>query len=135
MHRSKIVKKKIIKIESYISADTNELEQYLQDPFTDFIYTNQAYNDILKLIKEVTAYETIKKIPNYLSVLIVSGSKDVFGKLGKGPKWFYDTLLNNGVRDLSIKLYEDSYHDILHDQQRREVYKDILEWFNDRTYV
>ena len=135
MHRLKIVKKKIIKIESYISADTNELEQYLQDPFTDFIYTNQAYNDILKLIKEVTAYETIKKIPNYLSVLIVSGSKDAFGKLGKGPKWFYDTLLNNGVRDLSIKLYENSYHDILHDQQRREVYKDILEWFNDRTYV
>lgn len=32
MHRSKIVKKKIIKTEPYISADANELEQYLEDP-------------------------------------------------------------------------------------------------------
>lgn len=135
MHRSKIVKKTIAKTESYITSDLNELEQYQQDPFTDFIYTNQAYNDILKLIKEVTSYETIKKIPNYLSVLIVSSLKDPFGQLGRGPKCFFDSLLNNGVRDLSIKLYEDSYHDILHDQQRLEVYKDILDWFNERTFV
>lgn len=135
MHRSKIVKKAIVKNERYITSDLNELDLYQQDPFTDFIYTNQAYIDIFKLIKEVTAFETIKKIPDYLSVLIVAGLKDSFGKLGKGPKCFYELLLKKGVKDLSFKLYADSHQDILHDHQRVEVYNDILDWLNERTFV
>ncbi|MCI9630088.1 alpha/beta fold hydrolase [Thomasclavelia cocleata] len=135
MYRSKLIKKAIVKCETYITSDLNELELYHQDPFTDFIYTNQAYNDILKLIKEVTLSETIKKIPDYLSVFIVSGLKDSFGRFGKGPKWLYDNLLDKGVKDLSLKLYENSHQDILHDCQRLEVYKDILEWLNERTFI
>lgn len=135
MHRSKTVKRSIIKSESYITSDLNELEQYHQDPFTDFIYTNKAYNDILKLIKEVNSDVSIKKIPSYLSVLIISGLKDPFGRLGKGPKWLYNNLLKKGVKDLSFKLYEDSHQDILHDQQRLIIFNDVLEWLNERTFI
>ena len=135
MHRSKMVKKKIIKIEAYKSSDNRELERYKQDPFTDFIYTNQAYSDILKMIKEVNAADTIQKIPDYLSVLLVSGTKDTFGSLGEGPKWLYNQFLNHGIKDLSINLYKNSHQDILHDQERLEVYKDILDWLNERTFI
>lgn len=135
MHRSKRVRKTIAKSDTYIIEDEKELELYQQDPFTDFIYTNQSYNDILKLIKEVSSQEVIKKTPDYLSVLIISGLKDPFGKLGIGPKWFYHSLLNKGIKDLTFKLYEDSHQDILHDRQRRMVYQDVLDWLNERTFV
>lgn len=111
------------------------MEKYRDDPFTGFVYTNQAYSDILKLIKEVTSISTIEKIPDYLSILIISGLKDAFGMLGKGPKWFYERLLDRGVKDLTLKLYDNSHQDILHDNQRREVYLDILTWLNERTYI
>lgn len=142
MNRSKTIHKNIInrlifqnKNGSYISDDERELQQYKLDPFTDFIYTNEAYDEVLALIKEVSSMQSIKKIPEYLSVYIVSGLKDAFGKFGNGPKWLYETLKNNGVKDISLSLYENSHHDILHDVERLVVYQDILDWLNARTYI
>lgn len=142
MHRSKTVRKNVInriiahnKSGTYVTGDLHELEQYEQDPFTDFTYTNKACAEVFKIIKDVSMQQNIKKIPNYLSLLIVSGVKDPFGKFGKGPKWLYETLKQQGIRDLDLLLYEKSYQDILHDKQRLEVYRDILEWLNQRTFV
>lgn len=135
MHRSKTLKKRLLKTKPYVTSDLEELEKYQDDPFTGFVYTNQAYCDILKLIREVTATSTIEKIPNYLSILIVSGLKDAFGMSGQGPRWFYKRLLDKGIKDLTLKLYDNSHQDILHDNQRREVYFDILKWLNERTYI
>lgn len=142
MYRSKTFKKRLVnnfenmtKTKTFLTSVANEIEQYQQDPFTDFIYTNKAYFEVLNLIKEVSAEDTITKIPDYLSVYIVSGANDPFGYLGKGPKWLYDKFTEKGIRDLSLKLYENSYQDILHDCQRLEVYKDILDWLNERTYI
>lgn len=135
MHRSRTVKKNLSKTRPYVIEDLEELEKYQEDPFTGFVYTNQAYCDILKLVKEVTSSDMIAQIPNHLSVLIISGVHDVFGKLGKGPKWLYERLKNNGLSDISFKLYEDSHHDILHDKERKLVYNDILKWLNERTFI
>ena len=40
-----------------------ELEQYQQDPFTDFTYMNNAYEEVFGLIKKVSTIQNIKKIP------------------------------------------------------------------------
>lgn len=141
MHRSKTIRKNVInrligksKNATYITADLQELEQYRQDPFTDFTYTNNACEELFNLLKNVSSLQTIKKIPEYMSVLIVSGHKDPFGKFGEGPKWLYEQLNKQGINDLSIKLYDKSHQDLIHDQERLVVYKDILDWLNDRTF-
>ena len=142
MHRSKTVRKNVInqlisrtKNATYVTGDARELEQYQQDPFTDFTYTNNAYEEVFGLIKKVSTIQNIKKIPEYLSVLIISGAKDPFGKFGVGPKWLYEALSHQGVKDITLSLYDRSHHDLLHDQQRLEVYKDVLDWLNQRTFV
>lgn len=142
MHRSKTVHRKVInrlicanENITYENGDKYEKKLYLQDPFTDFIYPNNAYNVLFKMIKDVTAIENIKKIPDYLSVLITSGKQDPFGQNGQGPTWLYQTLKNQGLRDISINLYDHSHQDILHDTERKIVYKDILDWLNERTFI
>ena len=67
--------------------------------------------------------------------MIISGAKDPFGKFGAGPKWLYEALSHQGVKDITLSLYDRSHHDLLHDQQRLEVYKDVLDWLNQRTFV
>ncbi len=142
MHRSRTIQRNLInRIVSknrdsfYITDDKREMQQYLDDPFTNFIYTNNAYQQFFELIKDVSNQENIKKIPDYVSVLILSGKKDPFGNFGMGPKWLYDHLKAQGQKDLEIKIYNDSHGDILHDSQRLEVYQDILDWLNARTFV
>ena len=146
MHRSKTVQKaitahlnaKFLPVKTtidYLTNDPQERKRYLEDPMTNFTYTNKGYKDILNLVRLVSKDSMVAKIPKYLSVLIISGKKDIFGNMGKGPKNLYQKYKKHGIDDLEIKLYEDSRHDILHELNRKEVYKDILQWLNNRTYT
>ncbi len=120
---------------NYKTQDQTQLKKYIDDPMTDFIYTNQAYLDILKYLKGVNEIEEIDKIPTYLSIFIISGKKDAFGKKGKGPLWLYKHLKQKHIKDLTYHLYESDYQDILHEVNRKEVYHDVLQWLNQRTYI
>lgn len=119
----------------YLTRDPQERKKYQDDPMTDFIYTSKGYNQILQLTKEVSSDTLINKIPNYLSLLIISGEKDIFGNMGIGPKWLYDKYKKNGVKDVELKIYPDCRHDLLHELNLAEVYQDILNWLNERTYI
>lgn len=146
MHRSRTIKRVLttrwnaaflpVKTSvDYLTSDPQERKRYLDDPMTDFTYTNKSYCDMLHLVRLVAKEEVIEATPDYLSLLIISGKKDVLGRMGKAPEWLYQKYKNKGVRDVELILYKDSRHDILHELNRKEVYKDILKWLNSRTYV
>ncbi|MFV0394580.1 MAG: serine aminopeptidase domain-containing protein [Coprobacillaceae bacterium] len=146
MHRSKTIKKRLenrwnnkfmpIKTKvDYLTSDPQERKRYEEDPMTNFTYTNKAYQDIFRIMKNANNQEWIKRTPEYMSIFIISGKKDIFGGMGNGPRWLYEQYKLNGVRDLEIQLYPDSRHDILHERNRKAVYQDILTWLNERTYI
>ncbi len=56
-----------------------------------FVYTNQAYHDILEYIKYVSDEDHLKHIPDYLPVYLLSGG---FDNLTKNGKRYYKTLSN-----------------------------------------
>ena len=87
------------------------------------------------LIKKVSTIQNIKKIPEYLSVLIISGAKDPFGKIGVGPKWLYEALSHQGVKDITLSLMIVVIMIYYTINKRLEVYKDVLDWLNQRTFV
>jgi lysophospholipase len=146
MHRSKTIKKRLenrwnvkfmpVKTEvDYLTTDPKERERYQEDPMTNFAYTNKGYKDIFRIIKNTNNQKLITKTPTYMSILIISGKKDIFGGMGKGPQWLYDKYVKRGIKDIEIQLYPDSRHDILHEKSRMLVYQDILKWLNGRTYI
>ena len=65
-----------------------------------------------------------KQIP----ILLVSGDKDPVGDCGKVVKKTYEALNKAGVKNVSMKLYPGDRHDILHEKDKQNVYKDIEEW-------
>jgi lysophospholipase len=146
MHRSKTIKKRLesrwnhkftthkTKLD-YLTTDAHERKIYREDPMTDFIYTNKGYQDMNKIMKKINRLKWIEKIPSYISILIISGEEDVFGKMGQGPRWLYEACKRSGIFDVELKMYSESRHDILHEKNRRIVYQDILSWLNNRTYI
>lgn len=140
MHRSPVLKKSFdayiqrgIK-GNYKTDDEDEWDLYVDDPMTDFIYTNQAYRDILEYIDYTSQRENIKKIPNYTPIYLLSGKKDNFSHQGKDTEKLYDILKSLSFYDINYKIY-DKKQDILHEVNKREVFKDILSWLMERTYV
>jgi acylglycerol lipase len=63
-----------------------------------------------------------------LPLLILHGTADKAAK-SSGSQFFYDTA---GSTDKTLKLYEDHYHDLLHDLGSGLVMRDILDWINKR---
>lgn len=140
MHRSPVLKKSL---DTYMQRglkgnfktdDEEEWNRYADDPMTDFIYTNQAYRDILDYILYTSAIDNIKKIPSYTSLLLLAGKHDNFSHQGKDVKKLYDIFNSLSFQDVEYKIY-DKKQDILHEVHKREVYKDILHWLLERTYV
>lgn len=140
MHRSAVLKKSL---DTYIQRgikghykmdDEIEKNLYIDDPMTDFIYTNQAYRDILEYIKYTSQRENINKIPHYTPLYLLSGNNDNFSHHGDDTKKFYDICQSLSFSDIDYKIY-DRKQDILHDINKREIYKDILNWLMARTYV
>ena len=80
-------------------------------------------------------YYTQKHIPDYLPVYLLSGGFDNLTKNGKDTIKLYQILKGNGLKDLQYKIYDNKRQDILHDNNYRDVYHDIMHWLDERTYI
>ena len=68
----------------------------------------------------------IKKM-KVLPILLLSGLDDPVGSKGSGVRKLENIYKKNNL-DVSIKLYEGKRHDLFHETNKLEVFKDIEEY-------
>ena len=116
----------------WLTSDSQERQSYRNDPLSYFAYTIQGYRDILQTILEVNADDCIQKIPNYLPIYIAEGEYD---PLARGVKQLVEKYKNKGIRYLTYHVFEKRRHALLFEQNKKEIYFDILDWLEERTYL
>ncbi len=116
----------------WLTTDKNERHKYLKDPMTHFVYTAQGYYDIFNLIEEVSGQESILRIPQYLSVYIGVGEFDPIA-MDKG--WLAKQYKNKGIRDVTYHVFEKCRHFLLFEKEKKDIYFNIIDWLNERTYL
>lgn len=116
----------------WITSDLQEREKYLEDPMTHFAYTIQGYRDIVHMITEVNKDDLIMKTPQHLSLYIGVGE---FDPVSQGIEKIVEKYKNNHVQDITFYVFEKRRHALLFEQNKKEIYLDILNWLNDRTYL
>lgn len=116
----------------WFTSDPLERQKFLSDPMSHFAYTIQGYKDIIQTVKEVNSEESIEKTPDYLPIYIAIGEHD---PLARGVKELVEKYKNKGVRDLTFHVFEKRRHALLFEQNKKEVYFDILNWLEERTYL
>ena len=60
---------------------------------------------------------------------IISGDADPVGRWGEGVKVVYENLCEAGVSNVTLKLYPGARHELLNEQNRGEVFDDVLAFF------
>ena len=63
---------------------------------------------------------------NGFMILIISGEDDPVGRMGKGPVWLWKKYRSLGLSGTVLKLYPHMRHEILNENGKERVYKDIL---------
>lgn len=118
---------------AWLSHNLESRKAYKSDERTQFRFSAASYHELFVLVQRSCRLSLIASMPKNLPILITSGACDSVGNFSKGPKKLYETLQDLSFTEVSIKLYPDDRHEILHELDRHEVFADIKSWAD--TYV
>lgn len=116
----------------WVSASAANRSTYATDRLCGFIFTVSAYYQMFEGMKVLEKKESMKKVPQTLPVLFVSGEDDPVGDFGKSVRKVYQKYCDAGLEDVELKLYRDDRHEILNEDDRETIYEDIYLWMTDQ---
>lgn len=112
---------------NWLSTDNEKLTEFKNYKFYKEMMPINFYKNLYKGIFN------IKKDKNYnikTKLLILSGGDDILGNFGKDVKKVIKKY--SKYTKVKSKLYKKMRHEILNEKKREIVYKDILNWLNNR---
>lgn len=115
----------------WICSDPEVVERYTADPLCGGEATVGLSSDMLSGIAMNQKKENLRAMPKKLPVLFIAGKSDPVGDMGKGVRRSAEEFKKAGMQDVSLTLY-DGRHEILNENNRAEVYVDILKFLQDK---
>lgn len=115
-----------------MTSDETIRSKYETDPLCSFTFTLNGYAQMFEGMKQIAGKRGAAKVPKDLPVLFVSGRQDPVGNFGRDVEKVYRLYKKAGVKDVSIRLYENDRHEVLNEQDRQQVYEDILKWLEEK---
>lgn len=114
----------------WLTKDEKIRKWYCNEPGCSFLFTLNGYHLILETLGFIQKQSNIDRIPKKLPIYIVAGEDDPVGNYGKGVEHVYNVYKKTGIKDITMRLYENDRHEILNETDRQMVYKDILNWLD-----
>ena len=97
-----------------------------------FDFSINGYQTLFDVLSFIQNKKNYVNIPDSLPIYMVAGSEDPVGNYGKGVEKIFEQYKKAGIKDIEIKLYKDDRHEILNEDDKEVVYKDILYWIEKR---
>ena len=114
----------------WLSRDDEMVHRFAQRSEASLLYTIGGVNEVWDFLQDATKKARIKKIPVNLPIYLFSGTMDPVGRYGKGVQRFYNQLLCYGKKNVTLRLYHGGRHEMLHEVNRDEVYKNVVDWLD-----
>lgn len=115
---------------AWISRDRELTKQLIHPVYSTFVPTVSFYIDLFTGLCTIHNKKNIKKVSIALPILLLYGTDDPIGSYGKTVKKLYNAYKNANLRDVSIKSYKDSRHELLKDFEKDAVTNDVLAWLS-----
>ena len=116
---------------AWLSRNEMNIQLYEMDKWCGFKLTTSFFCDLTSGLRQIHNNKNIKNIPNNLPVYFLYGSDDPVGTYGKTINKLYNIYLHKGMENVSIKAYEGDRHEILNEDDKETVEKDILDWISN----
>ena len=112
----------------WLSRNTENVDRYIADELCGFTFTVNGFQTLFELIRRLQKQENLEKVPQNLPILMVSGAEDPVGDYGKGVHKACDSLKRAGVKNITVKLYENDRHELLNEDDAETAMEDIWQW-------
>ena len=112
----------------WVSSVEAVVDAYMADPFCQAMPTVTLMHDMLSGIKFNQSKANLAKMDPKTPILFLAGELDPVGNRGKGVRQAYQSFLDAGCTDVTLKLYPKGRHEMLNEFNREEVYQQLLDW-------
>ena len=114
----------------WLSKSIDNVNNYNEDELCGFIFTGNGFINLYKLMDNAFCRENYKMQNKSLSIFVIAGSEDPVIQDEKKFLELVDFLKELGYKDVTSKLYKDLKHEILNEEEKNIIYKDVLDFFN-----
>lgn len=115
----------------WLSRDPAEVDAFLADPLCQSRPTVSLFRDMMGGLQLIARRDQLARMDPSVPVCFLSGQEDPVGGMGRGVEQVVRMFQDAGCRDLSLHLYPGARHELFHEQNRREVWADLLDWLED----
>ena len=115
----------------WLTKDEAIVDAYIADPDCGFSFTVNGFQTLFEFISRMNKKEYLEAIPKSLPLYLIAGDADPVGDYGKGVKTSAQIYQNQGIEDVSLKLYPTDRHELLNETDKQQVMQDILEWIQN----
>ena len=113
----------------WLTRDEIEVQKYIDDPRCGFSLPPSILQILGKSNEKLLDTKNDEKIPKELKVYIFVGDNDPVG--GKeGAKALAERYENVGIKDVTLKTYPESRHELFNEINRDEVIHDVISWLD-----
>ena len=114
---------------AWLTRDDERREKYNADPMCNYTMCIGFYTSFFSALGKLYTPEALSGIPKELPVFIISGDKDPVGESGELIDKFAAVYKDNGLLNVSVKLYPQARHELLNELNRDEVMADVLSFY------
>ena len=118
---------------AWICRDLEKVRKFNQDPMCNYVVSIGFYYSMMRGLSDCYKKQNLQKIPKDLPIFIISGALDPVGGMGKKVYKLYELYKALGLKDLSIKIYENVRHELVGDPEQEKIIPQILEFYNKNT--
>lgn len=119
----------------WLSVSRENVDRYLADSLCGGSISVGLFREMLDGMEFIQQPENLKKMDRKMPALFVSGEMDPVGNRGRGVWKAYRSFQKAGMERVFIKLYPGARHEILNDNCRETVYRDLHTWLAEKVPV
>ncbi|AFV01710.1 Lysophospholipase [Dehalobacter sp. UNSWDHB] len=116
----------------WLTTNPLVVDEYIQDIHCGGTCTLNFYHDFFAGILQVQKKSNIRKIPKDIPILILSGQMDPVGHYGEIITALRLRYQQAGIRDVTVKQYENCRHELHNETDRSQVLQDIIQWLSSK---
>jgi alpha-beta hydrolase superfamily lysophospholipase len=116
--------------QDWLSVNEENVRRYVEDPLCGARFTLGSYNALFRMIDLMNKPENYRDVRKDLPILLISGREDPCTGGEKGRQDSLDILQKAGFSELTVKTLDGMRHEILNENRRDEVCRDIIEFLN-----
>ena len=112
----------------WLNRNEAEVDKYINDELCGGLFSTSFFIGLGSMCIDVQ--NNFKNLNKSIPIYLLTGSKDGITCCGKNTIKLYKYLQRKKHKDVTYKIYEGARHEILLEENKEEVFSDILSWLS-----